>query len=144
MLYNVYTNVRSGRKEIGYYIPPNLMKGYTDLGYFIILDEIGDAAKEVIPYRNESEFRRNWSMINSCYDDHVLTITGKNFTMLNNKSANYSKLLEYTKQLEDYTEELKQLAYDSILKNLGINMPKKPHRPEQLASSEKEGADANY
>lgn len=144
MLYSIYSNVRSGRKEIGYYIPPNLMKGCTDLGYFIILDEIGDAAKEVIPYRNESEFRRNWSLICSGYNDRVVMMTKKYFTRLSNIDADYSKLLEYTKQLEDYTEELKQIAYDSILKNLGINMPKKPHRPEQLADSKKEGADANY
>lgn len=136
MLYSVYTNVRSGREVIGYYVPSNLIEGYIDRGYFIILDETGNAAEEVIPYRNESEFRRNWSFASSCYDDHVVMMTGKYFTRLSNIDADYSRLLEYTEQLEDYTEELKQIAYDSILKNLGIELPEKPHKPEQIASSE--------
>ena len=141
MFYSTYSNVRSGRKVIGCYVPPNIMKGCTDLGYFIILDENGDMAKEVIPYRDETQFRRNWSPTIPGYDDHVVMMTGKIFTKLNKRNYNYSKLLEYVRQLDAYTEDLRQLAYEAILKNLGIELPKKPHKPElACTTSEKEGA----
>ena len=41
MLCGVYSNVRSGRKVIGCYVPPDVIEGCNNLSYFIILDENG-------------------------------------------------------------------------------------------------------